>query len=160
MASDPIPSWYSVLVVVRLGPRFLVVHERRHGQLWYLPAGRVEPGETFQTAASRETIEEAGIPIVLDGVLRVEHTPGALGSGARMRVTFLAHPADDTQPKSTPDEASLGAAWVTLSELTRLPVRGREVHEIFDAVARGATVYPLALLRAEGDPWLPPPRGW
>jgi hypothetical protein len=38
MPRDPIPTWFFVLVVVRLDNRFLLVHEATHGQLWYLPA--------------------------------------------------------------------------------------------------------------------------
>jgi len=151
MARDPIPTWCFALVVVRKGDRFLVVHERKHGQGWYLPAGRVEPGESFTEAAIRETLEEAGIAIELDGVIRVEHSPFA--DGARMRVLFTAHPADDRPPKSEPDEESLGAAWVTLAELDRLPLRGDEVRELFELVARGGTVCPLAVLGVEGAPF-------
>jgi 8-oxo-dGTP pyrophosphatase MutT (NUDIX family) len=76
MPRDPIPTWYFALVVVRQGNRFLLVHERKHGQGWYLPAGRVESGETLTQAAVRETLEETGVPVVLDGVLRVEHSGG------------------------------------------------------------------------------------
>jgi len=57
---DPTPTWFYVLVVVRQGDRFLLVHERRFNQPWYLPAGRVEPGETLTKAAVRETPEENG----------------------------------------------------------------------------------------------------
>ena len=60
MARDPIPTWFFVLVAVRRGDLFLVLQERKHGQLWYFPAGRVEPGEDLITAAKRETFEEAG----------------------------------------------------------------------------------------------------
>ncbi len=56
-----IPTWFFVLAAVRRANRFLLVHERKHGQLWYLPAGRVEPGENFVAAVQRETLEEAGI---------------------------------------------------------------------------------------------------
>jgi len=41
MPREPIQTWYFALVVVRLQHRFLLVHERKHGQKWYLPAGRV-----------------------------------------------------------------------------------------------------------------------
>src|SRR4051812_21976008 len=112
MAREPIPTWCFALVVVRRGDQFLLVHERKHGQLWYLPAGRVEPGESFADAAVRETLEEAGIPVRITGVIRVDHSPSPVG--ARMRVIFLADPAADTPPKSVPDDESLGAAWVTL----------------------------------------------
>jgi 8-oxo-dGTP pyrophosphatase MutT (NUDIX family) len=147
MAREPIPTWYFALVVVRLGQRFLVVHERKHGQLWYLPAGRVERGETLVEAAVRETREEAGIDIVVEGILRVQHTPDA--HGARVRVVFVARPTSDAPPKQEPDGESLGAAWVTLDELARLPLRGDEVRELFAYVADGGAVYPLALLGSE-----------
>lgn len=153
MARDPIPTWCFALVVVRKGDRFLIVHERKHGQGWYLPAGRVEPGETFAEAAIRETFEEAAIPVVLDGVVRIEHSPSP--SGARMRVVFVGHPADDRPPKQEPDAESLGAVWATIAELARYPLRGGEVRELFAHVEGGAPVYPLAVLSYEGAPLVP-----
>ena len=147
MARSSIPTWYFALVVVRKGERFLVVQERLHDQRWYLPAGRAELGETLLEAARRETLEETGIEVELEGVLRVEHTPSSIG--ARVRVIFLARPVDDTPPRDTPNDHSLGAAWVTLAELERLPLRGEEVRELFDEVVWGATVYPLELLGSE-----------
>lgn len=45
-------------------PRSLLVHEARHGGGWYLPAGRVEMGETLVDAAVRETLEESGVRAV------------------------------------------------------------------------------------------------
>ena len=150
MGREPVPTWFFALVIVRRGDEFLVVHEKKHGQLWYLPAGRAEPGESLAEAALRETREETGVPIVLEGVLRVEHTP--LPDGARVRAIFVARPADDTPPKSAPDGESLGAAWVTLDALARLPLRGNEVRELFAHVAGGAPVYPLDVLTLEGAP--------
>jgi 8-oxo-dGTP pyrophosphatase MutT (NUDIX family) len=149
MARDAIPTWFFVLVVVRSSGRFLLVHERKHGQGFYLPAGRVEPGESLIDAAKRETMEETGIPIVIEHVLRIEHSPQPGGS-ARVRVIFVARPLDARPPKSIPDEESLGAGWFTLEELDRLPLRGREVKEIFAHVATGGALYPLDLLTHEG----------
>jgi phosphatase NudJ len=145
------PTVFIALAVVRLGHRFLIVHERKHGQRWYLPAGRVDPGETLVEAARRETLEEAGIPIVVDGIVRIEHTP--LADYNRVRGIFVAHPADDTPPKSTPDHHSQAAAWVTLEELddaARYPMRGAEVRALFEHVSAGAPIYPLSLLTYEG----------
>lgn len=151
MARDPIPTWCFSVVVVRRGDRFLIVHERKHGQLWYLPAGRVEPGETFEAAARRETLEESGVPVRIVGVLRIEHSPTA--SGSRLRVVFLAEPVDDTAPKSVPDDESLGAAWVRLEELSDYPLRGQEVRELFAYVEAGGAVYPVSVLQPEGMPF-------
>lgn len=153
MPRDPIPTWFFVLVVVRREDRFLLVHERKHGQGWYLPAGRVEPGEGFIGAARRETFEESGIPVAIEGIIRVEHTPSPDGT-SRLRVIFIARPVDDTPPKSQPDEESLGAAWVSLEEMKTLNLRGEEVYQACEYVANGGTIYPLDLLATEGAPFV------
>ena len=152
MARVPIPTSFFVLAVVRLGRRYLLVHERKHGQLWYLSAGRVEPGETFIQAARRETLEEAGLPIVVEGILRIEHSPTLYGD-TRLRVILVARPENDAPPKRKPDKHSLEAAWVTLEELDALPLRGREVRQILHYVAHGAPIYPLSLITFEGAPF-------
>jgi len=147
-----VPTFCFAVVLVKLGRRFLLVHERKHGQLWYLPAGRVEPGESFAEAARREALEETGVPVELEGVLRIEHTPGPLQG--RFRVIFLARPAGDTEPKRAPDEHSLEARWATLEELRRLPLRGPDVEMLCDDVLAGAPVFPLSVLGPEGEPLL------
>ncbi len=152
MGRAAIPTWYFVLVVVRLGQRFLLVHERKHGQKWYLPAGRVEPGENFVAAARRETLEETGVPVIIEGILKVQHTP-TLNGTARVRVIFVARPQDDTPPKNNPDHDSLGSAWMSLEEMRRFPLRGEEVLHIFEYVAKGAPIYPLELITTENAPY-------
>jgi phosphatase NudJ len=149
MPREPIPTWFFALVVVQQGDRFLLVHEAKHEQGWYLPAGRVEPGETLTEGAMRETLEETGVPVLLDGILCVEHSPRPEGT-ARLRVIFLAHPVTDMPPKSTADEESLGAAWFSLDALDDLPLRTPEVREILRHVHDGGPVYPVCLLAREG----------
>jgi phosphatase NudJ len=153
VARKPIPTWCFVLVAVHLEGHFLVVHERKHGQLWYLPAGRVEPGESLIAAAERETLEETGVSVAITGIVRLEHSPRTDGT-ARLRVVFTARPRGDITPKSEPDEHSLEAAWVTLRDLDRMPLRGEDVKQIFEYVARNGPVYPLDLITAEGAPWV------
>jgi len=151
MSRKAIPTFNFSLVVVQLGHRFLVVREAKHGQLWYLPAGRVERGESFPDAARREVREEAGIEVSLTGILRIEHTP--MPDHTRMRVIYLARPVDDTPPKSVPDDESLEARWVTLDEASRLQLRGEELMDIFKYVATGPLVIPTDSMVLEGFPW-------
>jgi phosphatase NudJ len=151
MPREPIPTWCFALVVVRKGDRFLLVQESKYGEPWYLPAGRVEAGESFADAAVRETLEEAGVPVRVTGVLRVEYSPSP--AGARMRVIFLAEPVDDTPPKTEPDDESLRAEWVAINELAKYQLRGEEVTELFTYVADGGAVYPPDLLQPEGRPY-------
>jgi phosphatase NudJ len=152
MPREPIPTWFYVLVAVRKEDRFLVVHEASRGQLWYLPAGRVEAEERLEDAACRETLEESGLNIELTGIVRVEHS--VMPYGARVRVIFTARPADDQPPRHDANEHTLEARWVTLDELAGLPLRGYEVVDIFNHLAYGGTVYPLSLLTDEGAPFL------
>jgi phosphatase NudJ len=150
MPRDPIPTHCFSLVVAKLGRRILLVHERKHGQLWYFPAGRVEPGESFAAAARRETLEEAGVRVELEGILRIERS--VLPGYARMRVIYLARPADDAAPKSEPDAESLEARYVTLEEMRALPLRGAEVLAWSEHALGGGAVAPLSLLAPEGAP--------
>lgn len=152
MAREAIRTWFFALVVARHEGRFLLVQERKHGRSWSLPGGRVEPGERFRDAAVRETLEEAGVPVVLEGVLRIEHSPRTDGT-ARCRAIFLARPEGDPTPKSEPDDESLGARWVTPEEAARLPLRGEDILETFRHVASGGMIHPLSVLTLEGAPW-------
>jgi phosphatase NudJ len=152
MARESIPSWYFALAIVRRDNEFLLVQERKHGGRWFLPGGRVEPGEDLMSGAQRETLEEAGIPIVLDGILRIEHTPMPTGE-TRVRVFFVAHPLDNRPPKDYADEESLGAAWVSLARLSDLPLRSPEVQDILNYVVNGAPIFPLKLIAREGAPF-------
>jgi ADP-ribose pyrophosphatase YjhB (NUDIX family) len=147
---DPLPTYNFAFVVARWEGRFLLVHERKHGQTWYLPAGRVEWPETFAEAAVRETREEAGVDVELDGVVRVEHSP--LGGHARMRVCFVAHPRGDPTPKAAPDEDTLGAAWVTPAEMKTLPLRDSLALALVRLVERSAPLLPMSAWALEGAP--------
>lgn len=146
MAREPIPTYYFALVVVRRGHRFLLTQERKYGSTWSIPGGRVEPGEALAAAAIREVFEETGVPIALDGILRVEHTPG---DHARVRVLFTGYPLDDTPPKAAADDESLRAAYLTLDEIRALPLRGAELGVLLESVLGGRAVYPLELIGRE-----------
>jgi ADP-ribose pyrophosphatase YjhB (NUDIX family) len=147
MGRTPIPTWYFAMAVVRLGPRFLLCQERKYGSTWSIPGGRVEPGEQLVEACLREVLEETAVPVMIDGILRIEHTPS--GNGARVRVVFAATPRDDTPPKSVADEESLQARWLTLDEIGTLPLRGSDLRALLESVAAGRAIYPLDLLGRE-----------
>jgi phosphatase NudJ len=152
LSNTSILTSFFVLVVVRFEQHYLLIQERKYGQEWFLPAGRVEPGESLVQAAKRETFEEGGISIVLEGILRIEYSPQASGS-ARVRVIFVAKPQNDPSPKSQADQHSLQARWVRIEELEHFSLRGDEVREIFQYVAQGGPIYPLGLITEEGAPF-------
>eukprot|EP01083_Nonionella_stella_P105213 302531_1 len=135
---------FALVVVRHPDGRFLLVQEFASVGFW-LPGGRVDPGETLCEAAIRETKEEAGIDVELTGILTMEFTPCA--GYARLRVIFFGVPRDDEQlPKSIPDYESAGACWATVDDLGTVPLRGSEPVEWFSHVSRGEVVHPLSLL--------------
>jgi phosphatase NudJ len=150
MFRNPISTRLFVVVVVRSDNRFLLIQEVMGNRPWYFPAGRVEPGETFVAAAKRETLEEAGIPIILEGILRIQHFPHPTGQ-SRIGVFFLARPEGNTPPKTKPDHESLGAKWFTLTEVEQLPLRTKFVKPIIAEVLTEVAVYPLQLILPEGN---------
>lgn len=147
MARDPIPTWYFALVVVRRGHRFLLTQEQKYGRSWSIPGGRVEPGESLVDAAVREVLEETGVPVRLEGLLRVEHS--ASPDSARVRLIFTGSPIDDTPPRTTADAESLGAAYLTLDEIRARPLRGSELGSLLQSVEDGAQIFPLSILGHE-----------
>ncbi|KYQ88764.1 hypothetical protein DLAC_10797 [Tieghemostelium lacteum] len=137
------------LVVVRRkrDNTFLLVNEAA-GRGYWLPGGRLNVNESMQTCAKRETKEETGIDIELKGILRVEYSP--MMNYSRMRVIFYAEPVDENQlPKSIPDYESVGACYVTVDELKRLNLRGKEPVLWFNYVSNGKPIHPLSLLSLE-----------
>ncbi|RZA05142.1 MAG: NUDIX domain-containing protein, partial [Moraxellaceae bacterium] len=62
----------TVATIVERDNRFLMVYEEADGALVYnQPAGHLDPNETLQDAAIRETFEETGWTVKLTGVVGV-----------------------------------------------------------------------------------------
>ncbi|KAA8498153.1 8-oxo-dGDP phosphatase NUDT18 [Porphyridium purpureum] len=147
----PTPVWPFALVVVKnAAGQFLLVQEYASSGYW-LPAGKVNPGEDIQDAAQRITKEQTGMSIEITGILRASYTPQ--DQIARMRVVYLAKPTDESQPlKTIPDYNSLGAVWAATADLPDLKLRGSEPRDWFPYVTKGGTVYPLDVMKSESAP--------
>jgi 8-oxo-dGTP pyrophosphatase MutT (NUDIX family) len=150
--SCPDYAAFSWVVCQREDGQFLMVHEPagicRSGRPGYwLPAGRVDDGESFVEAAVREAEEEAGVAVEVTGLLRCGL------SGGTPRIVLYARPrgggggGEGGVPKSIPDFESVGAMWVDherLAALGRGDYRAPDPAELFPAVATGAlTPHPL-----------------
>jgi len=80
---------------------------------WDLPAGYLDPGESFEQAARRETSEEAGIAVELTALSGVYHSPPANAVTAVYRGR-----ARDPSAEVRIDAESSEHAWVSRSQVS------------------------------------------
>lgn len=79
---------------------------------WDLPAGYLDPGESFEMGARRETFEEAGIEIELLDLAGVYHSPPANAVTAVFRARAL-----DSEAPVRIDHESTEHAWVPRAQV-------------------------------------------
>ena len=111
----------TVATVVPREGRFLVVRERENGlEVINQPAGHVEPGETLQQAALRETFEETGWRVALTGLLGLSHYTSPRNGRTYYRVSFVAEPLA-RESEAMLDEEIIAAEWLPLEVLEQSP---------------------------------------
>ncbi|XP_078685903.1 8-oxo-dGDP phosphatase NUDT18-like [Branchiostoma floridae x Branchiostoma belcheri] len=98
---------------------------------WYLPAGRIEPNETFQEAVCREVEEETGLTFEPSTLLMAE-----VNGGHWVRLTFTGTVTGGKL--KTPAEAdgeSLQACWCSVQDVrteSDMPIRAKDIFPIID----------------------------
>ncbi|XP_039723963.1 8-oxo-dGDP phosphatase NUDT18 [Pteropus medius] len=101
-----------------------------HGS-WYLPAGRMEPGETIVEALQREVKEEAGLHCEPLTLLSVEER-----GPSWIRFVFLARPTGGVLKTSKEADAeSLQAGWYPRTSLPT-PLRAHDILHLMELAAQ------------------------
>jgi 8-oxo-dGTP diphosphatase len=102
--------------VVLDGDRVLLVRQAPGHSLagqWTMPWGRLEPGESPAAAAVRETREEGGIDVAVEGLLGIQELP-APWHGWLALIYLCRHARGVPAPHDPEVDA---AAWFSLGEL-------------------------------------------
>ena len=85
-------EWHAhvtVATVIQRDQRFLLVEEQgEHGLVLNQPAGHLEPGETLVQAAVRETLEETGWHVAVQGLVGVALYTAPANGVTYHRTTF------------------------------------------------------------------------
>ncbi|MDQ3047371.1 MAG: NUDIX hydrolase [Bacteroidota bacterium] len=106
---------------------------------WYLPGGKVDPGEDPEDAAVRETQEEAGCRIAVKGLFFFRYISGLLKDKMHL---FYHGIALDNNIKTFADKHSLEARWFSYEEIKNLPLRNNAL-EVIESFRKSRTLLPL-----------------
>jgi 8-oxo-dGTP pyrophosphatase MutT (NUDIX family) len=145
------------LVIVRNAEGKWLCVKETDDRGWWVAGGLVDPPESFQEAAIRETKEEGGIDVVLKGLLRMEYQIDKSDNYQRLKAIFYAEPKDQEQkPKDFKDSESDEAKYLTLKEIEGLAQgepgwRGPELYEWPKYIEDGGVIFPLEVLDYEGS---------
>ncbi|MBN6716132.1 NUDIX hydrolase [Pseudomonas capsici] len=107
----------TVATIVEDQGRFLFVEEIKGGQkVLNQPAGHLDPNESLQHAAVRETLEETGWDVELTSVIGIYLYTAPSNGVTYQRICFAAKPLRH-HPEYTLDEGIVGPVWLTRDEL-------------------------------------------
>jgi ADP-ribose pyrophosphatase YjhB (NUDIX family) len=107
----------TVATIVERDNRFLMVYEEADGKKVYnQPAGHLDPNETLQAAAIRETLEETGWTVKLIAMVGVNLYVAPSNGVTYLRSTFIAE-AISHDGERTLDTGIIEAVWLTYEEI-------------------------------------------
>jgi len=143
-------DWYAhvtVATVVEDNGRFLLVEENQNGELVFnQPAGHLDPDESLIEAACRETLEETGWTVEIQGVVGVGLYLSPHNGITYCRTAFHAK-ALSHDPERPLDTGILRAVWMTLDEIRAASDRLRSpmVLTVIEQYLAGHR-YPLSMI--------------
>jgi 8-oxo-dGTP diphosphatase len=133
-------------VVTDAAARVLLVERSRDPQRgrWSVPGGRVEPGESLEEAAVRETLEETGLRVVVGRELWTVRVP--TGDGREYEVHGFAASVVGGLLAAGDDAAAV--RWVAPGELHELPLTADLLDLVRSGVEAAAPRHPAARRRS------------
>jgi ADP-ribose pyrophosphatase len=120
-----------VLIPMQDDGQVVLIQQYRHAlqrELWELPAGSLDPGESPEAAAARECEEEIGlVPTRIERLCSLYPTPGYCDEEMIFfRVSGLGPPPPDS-PHQPDDDEDIQSRAMTIGEAKAMVARGEVV---------------------------------
>lgn len=143
---------YRAAIILLQDDQIALVERHRADQHYFtFPGGHVEPGETPEQAAVRETREELGLDVTIQRLLAeiwwhgrpqyyylVEATGGDFGTGT-----------GEEMHNPTPEKGSYHPTWIPVRDLLNLPVLPRTLARMVVRAQTGGWPDPAPVIRDE-----------
>ncbi|MCG0239299.1 MAG: NUDIX hydrolase [Firmicutes bacterium] len=112
--------YWMAAAVVREGDRLLLVQNRwRVGTHWFLPGGRLEPGESAVDAVVREVAEETGLEIAVEDLAYVQDNFNREMESQFLYLVFAGQVVGGTLRVPEDDPYVVDVRWVPVPEVGR-----------------------------------------
>ena len=143
-------TWYphvTVATVIERDGKYLLVEEHAGSNLVLnQPAGHLEANESLQQAAVRETLEETGWTVQLEGIVGLGLYVAPANNVTYQRVTFFGK-ALNHDPERKLDDGITRTLWLDYEEILAESdrMRSRLVIEVIERYRNGHR-YPLSMI--------------
>lgn len=125
--------------IVAGSPEILLVRPWKDRDVWGIPKGHVDPGETHEQCAIRETREESGLEVELEDCLP-ECKVDFKGEKKRV-ITWIARQVGGELRPQDPDGEIVDVRWFPVDALPRLHVYQAPVINAAVALARKKAIW-------------------
>ena len=115
----------------------VLLTRRTDNGLWCLPGGKMEAGESVEECCQREVFEETGLEIQTRRLIGIYSNRDQLviyPDGHKVQIVVLSFEAEVTGGKLGLSDETTAAAYYDLSEMESMPMHGRHLERIHDAL--------------------------
>lgn len=114
----------------------VLLTQREDNQMWCLPSGGMEPGESASEACLREVWEETGLRVRLTRLVGVYSTPNEVvirDDGSRYQLVAICFEAEITGGTLGLSDETLAFGYYSRAEMEKMPVLPNQIRRILDA---------------------------
>jgi 8-oxo-dGTP diphosphatase len=128
------------MLAVRDGRVLMVLHMRSGKTRWELPSGFVDPGETYEEAAVRETLEETGVSVTAGPLLCTAVMEVPCEEYRGINAYFLAASVGSEAPVASNDEPILDVSFVEWKSLPEDDIHPLDLHILREWLRQGCSI--------------------